>query len=517
MLDRQLGRQIRLLFGVLLLTVCLIGWFSWSLYRISAFSSDSARVRGTNDSLHLRALELDGGLSRATKMYVATGSPEWAEERRSLARGVEAVIGRVSGALPEPRDNTALDRVWRAHDARGAVEKRAIRLADDGSTTDAQASLGDQAYPNSREAFRKALETLMRPLEMRYRAVLAARARSIREATVGGVGALVLSVVAWAFVIGNLSRWRRSVLRSIRERIRVEAALSESEQRYALAVRGANDGIWDWDLRSGRVHFSSRWKTMLGFMDDEVGDLPEEWLGRIHPDDQSRTRKSIKTHLSGKVPLFESEHRIADRSGNWRWMLARGIAVRDRDGAPTRMAGSQTDITRRKAAEEQLRHGAFHDALTDLPNRHYFDSMLNRACARLKRHPDRLLAVLFLDLDDFKAINDSLGHAAGDRFLVATARRLLNCLRPGDTAARLGGDEFVVLLEDLESPADASEIANRIMQELAAPVAIANTEVSASVSVGFVTSDCGVTEPAKLVALADAAMYRVKSEGRPPA
>jgi diguanylate cyclase (GGDEF)-like protein/PAS domain S-box-containing protein len=302
--------------------------------------------------------------------------------------------------------------------------------------------------------------------------------------------------------------------RDVTERRRAEEALRASEERYALAARGANDGLWDWDLEADRIYYSPRWKAMLGYADEELGDSPEEWLSRIHRSDLERVRAALRAHLEGKSSNFETEYRIRCRDGTFRWMLSRGVAVRRADGRAYRMAGSQTDITARKMAEERLMHEAVHDVLTGLPNRALFMDLLARALARSKRRKGYRFAVLFLDLDRFKVINDSLGHVLGDRLLVEIAGRLARCLRPEDTVARLGGDEFTVLLEDIDDPSDATRVAERIHQELKAPFILDGQEVYTSASIGIALSATGYSEPEHILRDADTAMYRAKAKGK---
>ena len=308
------------------------------------------------------------------------------------------------------------------------------------------------------------------------------------------------------------------LVRSIRYAIgrkQAEEELRESEERYALAVRGANDGLWDWRLASGQIYFSPRWKAMLGLFDEEVREDPEEWLGRIHPDDVLPVRSALAAHLEGRTPHFESEHRIRQQDGSYRWVQNRGIAVRDRTGRAYRMAGSQSDITTRKAAEERLQHNALHDALTGLPNRALFLDRLGLAIAHTRRRADYMFAVFFLDLDRFKNINDSLGHSAGDALLVALAKRLELLLRPGDTVARLGGDEFAILLDDITGPTQATRVAQRIHRELALPFNLGGHEVFSSASLGITLSSRGGYEhPEEVLRDADTAMYRAKASGK---
>lgn len=298
------------------------------------------------------------------------------------------------------------------------------------------------------------------------------------------------------------------------EKVRLYQRVSTSEERYALAMRGANDGLWDWDLRSGSVYYSPRWKTMLGFEDPEIGDSPEEWLRRVHLDDFDRVQTDIQAHLQGKTPHFESEHRIRRKDGSFRWVLARGLAVRETGQPPHRLAGSLTDIHERKATEERLRHDALHDGLTHLPNRVYFMDQLNRAMERARRQDGCLAAVLFLDLDRFKLINDSLGHEAGDRLLVAIARRLESCLRHADMVARFGGDEFAILIDRIDNLADATQVADRVQNALAEPLMLESHEVSVSASVGIVLVSAAYKSSEDLMRDVDTAMYRAKARGR---
>lgn len=305
------------------------------------------------------------------------------------------------------------------------------------------------------------------------------------------------------------------ILRNITERKSTEKALKESEERYALASLAANDGLWDWDLRSNEVHFSSRWKSMLGYEEDEVGQGIEEWFKRIHPADSEQVKLDINKHLEGGSTHFENEHRMMHKNGSYRWMLTRGIAVREDGGTPTRMAGSQTDISLRKRTEEQLVRDAFYDVLTGLPNRALFMDRLGHALKRLKRLMDGYgFAVLFLDLDRFKIINDSLGHMTGDALLVETAKRLEKCVRPGDTVARLGGDEFVILFDDVRDAESARVIAERVQSTLSTPFYVNACEVFSSASIGIALSSQEYDRPEDILRDADITMYRAKALGK---
>jgi len=292
-----------------------------------------------------------------------------------------------------------------------------------------------------------------------------------------------------------------------------EDALRESRERYMLAVEGATDGLWDWNLKTNRIYFSPRWKAMLGYQDSEIRSHPDEWLERIHDEDLAQVRVALASHVQGYSQHFECEYRILHKDGAYRWALARGLAVREA-GKAYRMAGSQTDITVRKRSEEHLQFDALHDTLTGLTNRALFLDRLEHAIEHTHRHPEVHFAVLFLDLDRFKVINDSLGHSLGDQLLSACARKLEGCLRAVDTVSRFGGDEFVILLEDVKGEQDALDVATRIQNDLQDPIDLDGHQVVISASIGIVFSSLGYEDSDNLLRDADIAMYQAKMLGK---
>jgi diguanylate cyclase (GGDEF)-like protein/PAS domain S-box-containing protein len=301
--------------------------------------------------------------------------------------------------------------------------------------------------------------------------------------------------------------------RDITDRKLAEEAMRESEERYVLASRGANDGLWDWDIKSNVIYYSPRWKSMLGYEENKITNSPDEWLNRIHPDDRVQVETAITANINGHTPNFKSEHRILHKDGSYLWVLSRGLAVHNGSPKAYRMAGSMTDITERKEAEEQLIFDALHDSLTGLPNRTLFMDRLEHAVNRERRLNEYMFAVLFLDMDRFKVLNDSLGHTLGDRLLIAVSQRLGESLRPGDTVARLGGDEFAVLLEDLTDREEAIQIAERIQGKLSRSFNLNGQEVFTSASIGIAFSTTGYDQPDHLLRNADIAMYYSKSNG----
>ena len=308
-----------------------------------------------------------------------------------------------------------------------------------------------------------------------------------------------------------------SLSRAIRyaiERKRIQEALRVSEERYMLAMRGANDGLWDWDLDRNIIYFSPRWKNMLGYGEDEIGDHIDEWLDRIHAEDRDNVTIALNAHIRGLSTHFEREYRIARRDGAYIWALSRGLAIRRPDGKAYRMAGSQTDIDKRKQAERQLLHDALHHSLTGLPNRVLILDRIGRLLDQTRRRPTYRFAVLLLDLDRFKVINDSLGYTIGDQVLIDVAKMLSTSLRSGDSVARMGGDEFILLLESINKRSDAVMIAERILDGLNKPLKSEETGVVVSASIGIVIGDLSYDQPEDLIRDADIAMYEAKSLGK---
>jgi diguanylate cyclase (GGDEF)-like protein/PAS domain S-box-containing protein len=299
----------------------------------------------------------------------------------------------------------------------------------------------------------------------------------------------------------------------VTDRAAAQEALRVSEERYALALAAANDGIWDWDLSTDVMYFSSRWQAMLGLNTDDISTSPLEWFARVHADDIGALKAAIAAHCADQSGHFEHEHRVRHRDGTYRWMLCRGVGV-GAEGRVVRMAGSLTDVTDRHCAQEQLREAALHDPLTGLPNRALFMEMLGHALAQSRRSGNRLFGTLFIDLDRFKAVNDSLGHFIGDQLLIAVTKRLQGCVRSGDVIARLGGDEFTVLLNEVRHPAEIPLTARRIKESLAAAFELEGHDVFVTASIGVALSSTGYTKAEDILRDADTAMYRAKALGK---
>src|SRR4051812_29167404 len=299
------------------------------------------------------------------------------------------------------------------------------------------------------------------------------------------------------------------------DRMQADQALKRSDERFTLAAAGANDGLWEWDLRTQALYVSPRWKAMIGLAESSVITRTEEWLGRVHADDVAALREALNAHLTGGSDLFQHEHRIRHEDGTYRWFLCRGLAARSTRQRASRIAGSLTDTTAQRSGPQHEPVAAFRDPLTGLYNRAVFVERLGRRLAEFKEQKGGdWFAALYLDLDRFKIVNDSLGHMVGDELLTAVSRRLESCLRQEDALARLGGDEFAILLNTIGDPQQANAVAFRIQKALSDPFSIAGREVFTSASIGIAFGLGHYDNPDEIMRDADAAMYHAKSRGK---
>lgn len=290
------------------------------------------------------------------------------------------------------------------------------------------------------------------------------------------------------------------------------ARLEESEHALAEAQRLARIGSWEWEVQADRVAWSDELFRIYGIDPAGFDGRYDDYLAHIHPDDRELVRHEIERALREPGP-FRFEHRVIRPDGEVRTVDGRGRVVLGADGRVERMLGTTQDVTEQRAAERLLEHQALHDPLTGLPNRALFLDRLQHALTRARR-PGSSLAVYFCDVDDFKDVNDSLGHDAGDELLIALPPRLREGLRAGDTVARFGGDEFVILCEDLDSEGEAIRIAERIAEAFGLPFELDGRPHHLSVSVGVVFVKGGEATATEVLRDADAAMYRAKGGGK---
>lgn len=307
--------------------------------------------------------------------------------------------------------------------------------------------------------------------------------------------------------------------------------LDETEVRsqrnlLRLTITGAGLGTWLWDVASGRLEFNERWAEMLGYIPDQVPSVLSEWETLLHPDDRLEARTALQRHLRHPATPYRTEFRIRNAAGEWSWIMAAGSVIdRTTEGRARRVAGVHADITTRKRLEQALSDAALTDALTQLPNRSAMQQALAACLARQQSGTGRPFAVLFMDFDRFKLVNDSLGHEVGDKLLRQIAARLRAAVRPNDDigrlgpaepqlAGRLGGDEFVVLLEGLPQAGHAMTVAERLLQTLAAPYDLNGHRVQSTASIGVVVCEAAGSDVESLLRDADTAMYEAKRRGR---
>ncbi|WP_084677141.1 sensor domain-containing protein [Massilia niastensis] len=299
---------------------------------------------------------------------------------------------------------------------------------------------------------------------------------------------------------------------------RAEQGLQKSEERLRLVLQGSTDAPWDFDLAKDEIYYSDRWWSMLGYQPGELGGDTGIWLELSHPDDRLRISTYWHDLLNSQRETYSVEWRLRHRDGHYVPVLSRGFVTRDAEGKALRVSGTNTDLTERKLAEQRIHELAYYDHLTGLPNRRLLVEELDKALARSQRS-GRLGAVIFLDLDNFKLLNDTMGHAFGDLLLRQVAERMHHMLRHSDQLGRLGGDEFVIVLEDLgdgthDAALEANRVLEKLQQSLRQPYYLDGRQFSSTPSMGVALFEGNSTDIETLLKQADLAMYRAKSEGR---
>ncbi|QAU35178.1 EAL domain-containing protein [Janthinobacterium sp. 17J80-10] len=295
----------------------------------------------------------------------------------------------------------------------------------------------------------------------------------------------------------------------ITERKQMEQVRRETERRLQLAVAIAHLGFWEWEVVSDKCYFSPTWKKQLGYQDHEIANLTEEWQQRLHPEDRKRVQAEVAAYLAHPSADYRLEYRLRHRDGSYRWMIANAVPLSRHSREGIKLIGTQLDITENKLAEQRVREAAQHDPLTGLPNRALIFEYAGHLVAAAQRSRKQG-AVLFIDLDRFKPINDLYGHEIGDKLLQEASQRLLNCVRAEDLVGRLGGDEFVVVLPHADEEHPAATVAQHVLEALSAPFEIDALDLSVSASVGISYFPQHGTDVDTLIHAADMAMYQAK-------
>lgn len=302
------------------------------------------------------------------------------------------------------------------------------------------------------------------------------------------------------------------VFRDISETRKAQSQLKESEERLSLALKATRCGVWDYEPKSGLLWWSGEFMTMLGYAAGDIKASLEAKYELIHPEDIDWVKTSTERYLAQEVAEYNPEYRIRRKDGTWMWVEDRGSGEWDAAGMPQRFSGTITDCTERKKFEQQMMYMATHDALTDLPNRTLLNDRLEHALIGNARKGLNV-AVLLLDIDRFKLINDSLGHEIGDQLVRAVGQRLQQSIRPTDTLARLSGDEFVVICEDLASPQEAARVAKRLLSSMTQHFIVEGNQLNVGISVGISVSPVDSTNAADILRHADTAMHSAKAGG----
>ena len=310
--------------------------------------------------------------------------------------------------------------------------------------------------------------------------------------------------------IGDLAQSLNRMSDQIRENF---ALLKNSEERFELAVQGSHDGIWDYDTSRDTVYTSPRCREILNAEDSRLRCL-KDWISCIAEEDKDSFLKAIHMLLQNREDILDLECRVRGQGTKVKWVHLKGKGIFAPSGKCTRIAGSLSDISEQKKTEDKLIKAAMYDSLTGLPNRVYLLDRLQLILNRKKRHPDKNFAVLFLDYDGFKKINDTYGHSMGDRILHLIARRLKRCVRPEDLISRIGGDEFVILLEDCGEKEDIARISQRILDASSREFKEDSSSIFLSVSIGIVTDETPFHTHDELLQFSDIAMYHAKNKGK---
>ncbi len=316
------------------------------------------------------------------------------------------------------------------------------------------------------------------------------------------------------WLAGDKPSMHLAIVQDINDKKLAELALKENEARWSFALEGSNQGVWDLDIPKHHIYLSDRCMEMLGYPSNKDGIDMDEWLKLIHPDDLPCLIEARAFALNGSAKSFENEHRKLTVDGHWKWVQVKGMVVsRSETGDPLRVIGTYTDISQRKEIEAQVLKLAHYDTITNLPNRTLFLSRLNQEISSA-RHERRALALIMLDLDGFKEINDSLGHQKGDLMIRLTAERLMGIAKNNDTLSRLGGDEFTLILKETNDVVSIHSVAKQILAAIAEPYQLEN-------DIAYVTASLGITffpgnsdNADELIRQADQAMYAAKSAGK---
>lgn len=327
--------------------------------------------------------------------------------------------------------------------------------------------------------------------------------------------ALLSTLKGWAYVVVTASLLAVGMRRYLKHLAGLADELRLSEERWNFALRGSGDGVWDWNLQTGKASLSPRWKEQLGYTEDEIGDSGDEWTSRLHPEDAPMVMAALEGHIAGRTPSASVEFRMKHKDGRWIWIHGRGMVFeRDPEGKAVRLVGTNTDITERKQLELELQLQARIDSLTGVLNRRHFLGQAELELGRAFRY-DKDLSLLMVDIDFFKQFNDTYGHMAGDTVLERFAAACQQALRAVDVIGRVGGEEFAILLPET-GVIEAAEVAERLRMVIADTLVDIgqgrSLQITASIGVASICSTVDSIDT--ILSRADEALYAAKHAGR---
>lgn len=499
-LQQKIGASFSLVLIILLLVIFQV---FRTMTEYLALTDSISSTHEALEGIHKVSSDLNETIANQ-RSYLITGDPVTNTSFKATALGLKQSVARLGELVRDnPKQQARVKQLVPLVNRRVHILEAAIRQKMSGAMVDPAAwirqSKGNELTIQINVLLHEMQAEEQKLLGVRSDQASAKAANMILSFTLGvGFIGLILSSI---YMVTN---------REIAERIRVEKVLRESERRYALAALGTNDGLWDWNLETGEIYFSARWKMILGYLDHEIGNSADEWFELVHPDDLPGLRDHIAQHLEGYAASLEYEYRMCHKDGDVRWVVTRGVSAYDDFGKPNRIAGSLSDITDRKLDEERLLYEATHDALTGLYNRQYFMQQLEVEINSAKRY-HYPLSLSMGDLDKFKEINDVYGHLTGDNVLISFASLVKKQIRQQDMVGRFGGDEFCFYFPHTGAK-DVEVLLERIRTEFQKMVFVAENgeQFSLTCTFGVAELDPSHREGKDLIEFADRALYQAK-------
>lgn len=505
---------VSILAVALLIEITIFSYFVWHVKGSLDFVQGTVKRSLRIQELRGEIMRLDEVLTMSACMGAATGDPVWKERYDENAPKLDAAIAEAERFAPDTgKDGAAAGETDEANTRLVKMETRSFGLVESGRRAEAEKILSGKAYEAQKRIYEAGMDRLSARLREKLEVAQKAERRQAVLSMAVAVGGLAMLIAAWGSVLLSLHRWSRTVSRSVEARERAEGNLRQ-------VLLGANCLLWQAEAErvDGTIRLRFRFPEAtgawcwlpLGDREDAYATVWEAARGAIEGGGPDR---SLVQALDEGKGQHAQRFSLRQGDGRERW-LYEDVKILTTGPGRWSLTGVCTDVADLKFAEERLHHQAYHDALTGLPNRQGFMDRLLGAIVRSRRNATAV-AVLFLDFDNFKVVNDSLGHEAGDRFLIERTAALQSCVRTGDMLARLGGDEFVVLLEGLpeNDPDLAIVLAARMLDALAQPVELLGKDVYSGASIGIALSDAD-SDAVSLLRDADTAMYQVKTRGR---